>query len=165
MRAIITSSTLLTCTALIILINCVIIGNNARTAEVNNGLNSSMDYAYDKMIDYYYDEEFVSYYKGTLYLWKDIDGNVIHKSADKNFIYNGKTYTESVNGHDYILKDLMQTFCSTLQSRIGSNGALKVDLLYVDLDAGTFQIKITEYFAYPLNRTGICSFEKTYSLY
>lgn len=149
MRSVVTGSTLLITLILIILIHCTIIGNNARENEIHSGLNNSMDYAYDKMMDYFYDKDFITYYKEL-----DAYGNVKYDS-NGNVIYNQD-----------VISDLMIYFCKTLQNRLGSNGELKVQLLYIDLDTGTFQIRVTEYFEYPfMGKYGQCMYEKTYSLY
>lgn len=141
MRLIISSSTLLVSIAIIILINCTIIGNNVRESEINSGLKQSMDYAYDKLVDKYYDEDFLSYYMTT--------------NESGELIYNPD-----------LVAELIGVFCDSLQSRLDSNCDVIVQLLYMDLDIGTFQIRVTEVFEYPfMSKTGTCVFEKTFSLY
>ncbi len=141
MRTIITGSSFLVIFIVTILIHCTIIGNNARENEIKNGLDNSIDYAYDKMMDYYTDPNFINYYKTT-----NEDGKVVYNNA--------------------IITDLLDKFCNVLQQRLGSNGVLSVQLSYIDLDTGTFTIKVTENFTYPfMKRKGTCMNEKTYSLY
>lgn len=151
MRTSITTSTLLISIVLIILIHCTIISQNARYTEVSTGLNSSMDYAYDRMFDYYSDEEFLNKYIV-------LDDSGFAKLVDGKLQF--KTNVDTVK------TDLIQHFCSVLQERLGSDGKIKVQLLYMDLQEGTFQVRVTEYFPYPLlNKVGTCVYEKTYTLY
>lgn len=61
MRGIVTCSGLIMSMAMIIMIHCVITGNNIRRTEVNHGLDTAMDYAYDSMRDVYADINFTQY--------------------------------------------------------------------------------------------------------
>lgn len=81
-------------------------------------------------------------------------------------MYSEEDFAQNITDESVIMAELMEYFCFYLQYRLGSNGEVKVQLLYTDLDTGTFQVRATEYFTYPfLQRTGTCMFEKTYSLY
>ena len=80
--------------------------------------------------------------------------------ADKNFI---NYYEHDKNA---ITTDLMTQFCRSLQQTIKSDANLKVELLYLDLETGTFQVGVTEEYIYPLRvKKGKCYYEKTYGLY
>lgn len=61
MRGIVTCSGLVISMAMIIIIHCVITGNNIRRMEVNRGTDTAMDYAYDSMYDIYADINFTQY--------------------------------------------------------------------------------------------------------
>lgn len=61
MRTVISGSGLLIICALIMLSHCMIINNSIRREEVNQSLDSSMDYAYDVMRDMYGDVNFTKY--------------------------------------------------------------------------------------------------------
>ncbi len=151
MRTSITTSTLLISIVLIILIHCTIISQNARYTEVSTGLNSSMDYAYDRMFDYYSDKEFINKYVV-------LDENGYAKTQDGKLVFKDDVKNVQAN--------LVEYFCNVLKERLGSDGKIKVQLLYMDLQEGTFQIRVTEYFPYPLlNKVGTCVYEKTYTLY
>lgn len=165
MRAIITSSTLIVTSLLIILIHCTIIGNNVRNCEVSTGLKQSMEYAYDKMMDMYIKEDFYNDYNKTVYVWYDSTGQIIYKSDNADELYNGVTGVP-ISNSIIILDKLITCFCDVLQSRIDSDGEISIQLLYVDIETGTFQIRVTEYFKYPfMHKEGQCMYEKTCSLY
>mgnify|MGYP000008928192 FL=1 len=152
MRTTITTSTLLVSLVIIVLIHCTLIGHNARENEISSGLNSSIDYAYGKMMDYYEDKEFIDKYVET-----DPFGFAKYDENNKLIF---KIDVETVK------KELVNKFCEILQQRLGSDGKIKVQVLYMDLDEGTFQVNVTEYYAYPLSsKTGACMYEKTYTLY
>ena len=61
MRGIVTCSGFLVVLAIIIIIHATITGDNIRREEVNQSLDSAMDYAFDRIGDMYADEDFSSY--------------------------------------------------------------------------------------------------------
>lgn len=61
MRLLISGSSLVVLSFLLVVIHCTIIEKNARSEELVRGVNSSMDYAFDKLNDKYYDLNFVKY--------------------------------------------------------------------------------------------------------
>ena len=63
MRGVITCSGVIVAIALIIMIHATITGNNIREDEVNQSLDSAMDFAFDRMGDIYADTEFTTYYE------------------------------------------------------------------------------------------------------
>ena len=58
MRGVITCSGVIVAIALIIMIHATITGNNIRGDEVNQSLDSAMDFAFDRMGDIYADTDF-----------------------------------------------------------------------------------------------------------
>ena len=61
MRGVVTCGGLIVITAIIIMIHATITGNNIRRGEVERGLDSSIDYAFDRLGDIYADEFFTTY--------------------------------------------------------------------------------------------------------
>ena len=61
MRGVITCSGVIVAIALIIMIHATITGNNIREDEVNQSLDSAMDFAFDRMGDIYADTDFTTY--------------------------------------------------------------------------------------------------------
>lgn len=61
MRGVITCSGAIVAIALIIMIHATITGNNIREDEVNQSLDSAMDFAFDRMGDIYADTDFTTY--------------------------------------------------------------------------------------------------------
>lgn len=61
MRGIVTCSGFIVAIAIIIITHAVITGDNIRRREVNQSLDSAMDYAFDRMGDVYADINYASY--------------------------------------------------------------------------------------------------------
>ena len=61
MRGVVTCGGLIVITTIIIMIHATITGNNIRRGEVERGLDSSIDYAFDRLGDIYADEFFTTY--------------------------------------------------------------------------------------------------------
>lgn len=164
MRGILTSSGLCVALILLLLIHTSIIGNNIRENETQTSLNSSMDYAFDKMCMYFENTKLEDYLNTNVYVWLE-DGKEIHNSLVSTDTYNSKTYDKMYNGKEYIKRNVMEIFCRALQSTIKSDGEIKVELMYFDLEKGTVQIRVTENYKGALNRQKECKFEKTYGMF
>lgn len=93
--------------------------------------------------------------------------NAMDYSFDKLMdYYRDVQFTSYYNrDSDKIITDIMSKFCEGLQKELVSDAFLEVDLIYIDLDRGTFQVRVTEYFDYSYGKkNGSIVHEKTYAL-